>query len=241
MQQVQADALLKETEQGYNHIASHFSSTRQAPWSEVQNLVDQYIHPGQEILDVGCGNGRVANLADKIKAHYTGIDLSSELIAIARTQHPEATFVVSNMMHTPFANNSFDHVMMIASFHHIPSRAYRLQTIQEMARITKPGGMILMTNWNKYQWRFAKIRLQFGWQLLTKPVMDRGDVLIPWRNQERKTITNRYYHFFTAGELRRLARAANLTIVDQYYETQGTRRGKYGAANSVTVLGKPDA
>lgn len=241
MKESVAQKLIEGTRDGYDTIAAHFSQTRQAPWPEVQNLIDLYLHPTDKILDVGCGNGRVADLTDKIKADYTGLDLSGELIAIARKLHPQQQFVVGNMMHTDFADNTFDAIMMIASFCHIPSKAHRIQTLQEMSRITKPGGILMMTNWNKYQWRFAGLRARSLLNLLRgRNQLDYGDMLVPWKNQQRGVITQRYYHFFTAREMIRLARAANLTLIDQYYETQGTHRGKHGAANMVTVLQKPE-
>jgi len=237
MNQTLADQLLRDTQNGYDAIAEHFSKTRQAPWPEVQNLITLYMHPGDTILDVGCGNGRVADLTNTIKASYTGLDMSPELIRIAKTLHPNDTFVVGNMMHTTFADNTFDHVIMVASLHHVPSSAYRLQTLREMARITKPGGMIMMTNWNMYQWRFFWLRLRFGLgRLLLRHRMDRGDVLVPWYTQHRQQLANRYYHMFTARELRGLARKAQLEVIDHYYETKGQQLPQYGAANLVTVL-----
>jgi hypothetical protein len=110
-----------------------------------------------------------------------------------------------------------------------------------MKRIVKPGGIIVMTNWNMYQWRFFRTRIRFAIQrIFMQHQMDWGDVLIPWYDQEKHLVTQRYYHTFSAREIARLAKRAGLIIVDQYYETNGLRLPRYRAANLVSILKRPE-
>ena len=53
-----AEYLLKKTIQDYNLIAEEFSRTRERIWPEMRFLFDEYLIPGEKILDIGCGNGR---------------------------------------------------------------------------------------------------------------------------------------------------------------------------------------
>lgn len=232
-----AQQLLQQVQQDYNAIAEHFSYTRSSQWYEVSFLIEQYITPGQLVLDLGCGNGRVADLVNEIKADYIGIDVSEGLIAQAHKLHPNNTFKVSSMLEIDEPDATFDHTVMIASFHHIPSEALRLQVLNEVKRVTKPGGYIIMTNWNLHQRRFWKLRYTFLLQKwLGKHQMDRNDVLIPWRNQKRELQANRYYHGFTMREMKELAQQTSLQIIDQYYETHGVHLPRWKGQNLVSVL-----
>lgn len=236
-----AQQLFQQTQEGYDRIAGHFAQTRQAPWREVQVLLEQYVHAGDSLLDIGCGNGRVADLANTIKADYIGIDISKELIDLAIQQHPQNTFHVGSMLQTDFTVDSFDHAILVASFHHIPSDTYRLEALQEIRRITKPHGMIMMLNWNLHQWHFFTKRLRANaHKLLQQHEMDWDDLLVPWKNAQGDTIIERYYHAFTIKEIHRLAKDADLDVVEQYYETNGQRLPRYKAYNLVSILQKPE-
>lgn len=224
----------------YDAIAAHFSHTRSHQWYEVSFLIEQYISPGQHVLDLGCGNGRVADLTNEIKAHYTGLDVSAELIAKARTLHPNEEFVVGSMLDTPFEDNQFDHTLLVASFHHIPSEELRVQALTEITRITKPGGYIIMTNWNLHQWKFARLRYSFNIKkLLRKHNMDWNDTRVPWKDNKKNVLAQRYYHGFTMREMKQLAKKANLTLVSQYYETHGMHVPRRTGQNLVSVLHIP--
>lgn len=232
-----ADSLLGQVQADYNLIAEHFSQTRNRQWYEVSFLVHQYMKAGERILDLGCGNGRIAEVIDEIKGQYVGMDVSSKLVEQAQKLHPNQEFVVGSMMQLPFEDASFDHVMMIASFHHIPSRAYRAQVLKEVRRILKPGGFLIMTNWNLHQLKFLPLRWKFNLQtLLRQNEMDWNDTLVPWKNAQREIKAQRYYHGFTRPELRRLARMTNFSIVDQYYETDGMHLARFKAHNLVSVF-----
>lgn len=231
-----ADKLIDQIRDDYDAISDHFSHTRLNQWYEVNYLVEQYIKPGQYVLDLGCGNGRVADLVNEIKANYIGLDVSEKLIAIARGLHPGNEFVVGNMLATPFNDGTFDNVLMIASLHHIPSKEKRLQALLEAKRITKQHGFIIMTNWNLHQWRFSMRR----WKNNVKTLFDRGatdwnDMQIPWYDQKQNLIAMRYYHAFTPAEMKRLIKNAGLTLQDQYYETHGMHVARRNGQNLVTV------
>lgn len=235
-----AQQLLDQVKNDYDTIALHFSHTRMNQWYEVSYLIEQYIRPGQSVLDLGCGNGRVADAVNEIKATYTGMDVSPALIARAQQLRPQNTFAVGSMLHTGYDDASFDHVLLIASLHHVPSHELRKAALAEAARVLRPGGTILMTNWNLHQWSFLWRRWRTNIQkILRQHNRDWNDLLIPWYDQQGHLLAQRYYHCFTTRELRRLAAVTNLDLIDQYYESHGMHLSRWSGRNVVTVLQKP--
>lgn len=73
------------------------------------------------ILDIGCGDGRDTAYFDNKGADVVGIDLSCEMIGIARQSYPKCTFLIMDMRDTTFLPGAFDCVWASASFIHIPS------------------------------------------------------------------------------------------------------------------------
>lgn len=277
-----AQKILQQTRIDYDRIAGHYAQTRanSARWPQVRALIKQYVRAGDHVLELGCGNGRVANFVSESKAHYVGLDASVELIKLARAQNQHADFRVGNMLHPPFADHTFNSILMIASFHHIPSADLRAQMMREVARLLKPDGCLIMTNWNLRQTRFWWPRLQFAacrfkhllkclnvprnrtdaissadddaavapviiadkgapvstLTTITARDLERDDLLIPWKDAQGQVLAQRYYHSCTPRELSRLARATGLTIIDQYYESNNTRRHFYNGQNLVTIM-----
>jgi len=232
-----ASQLLEQVRSDYNTISQHFARTRMNQWYEVDYLVQQYIQPGQLILDAGCGNGRVADLVTQIKGRYLGIDISPDLSTIAKRLRPQFDFRVGSILDTGFADDTFEHSLLIASFHHVPGQVYRVRALQEMSRVTKSTGYIIMTNWNLHQWRRTWVRWKFNIEkILGHHQMDWNDTLIPWYNEDKDLQAERYYHGFTPREIRRLAKQAGLEVVDQYYEKNGLHVPMRKGYNLVSVL-----
>lgn len=197
-----ANSLVKKMENDYNIIATHFSQTRLQPWPEF-SLLEPLIQPDSEVLDVGCGNGRLAEFTKKIKGTgYTGTDLSGGLLSHAQKLYPDDTFVQASMLNLPFPDQQFDVVVCVAALLHIPSEQYRIQAVREMYRVAKPGATVFMVNWNLYQDAlpdyFTAAKTNFGDQ------WEAGDALIPWKNPQGEILAQRYYHGFTIEELRNL-------------------------------------
>lgn len=105
---------------------------------------------GGAVLEVGCGGGQFAHRL--VAAHptisVTGVDLSVEQIAraVARSNRLPPTdanrihFRAGSALALPFADNSFDAVVSIASVKHWPDRR---RGVAEMARVLKEGGLLL--------------------------------------------------------------------------------------------------
>jgi ubiquinone/menaquinone biosynthesis C-methylase UbiE len=93
------------------------------------------------ILDLACGQGFFSEHLST-NAHVTGVDISPELIAKAKTKVPKATFVVSPADKLTFIKDkSIDHVLISLAIQNI-ARADAV--FSEVARVLKIGGMFTM-------------------------------------------------------------------------------------------------
>ncbi|MFH1462709.1 MAG: methyltransferase domain-containing protein [bacterium] len=204
-----AKYLLEKTRQNYNLIAKDFSRTRQTVWQEL-NFLSDYIKEGEKVLDLGCGNGRLAEMFHEKRIEYYGVDNSEELIKIANTKHKipntKYKFQAADALNLPFPDNFFDKVLSIAVLHHIPSEEFRLQFLRESQRVLKPEGELILTVWNLWQkkttWKlFLKNALL---KLIGKSKLDFKDIFYPWKKPDGRVFAQRYFHLFDKAELKKL-------------------------------------
>ena len=213
MEKEYAQYLLNKTKEDYNLIAKDFSRTRSFIWEELESL-SQYTMPGDKVLDLGCGNGRLLQIFKEKDVEYFGIDNSEKLIKIAREKYPGYNFQTADASSLPFSDNFFDKIYGIAVLHHIPSEDFRIQLFKEAKRVLKPGGFLILTVWNLWQRKTAWKPLIKATilKILGKSKLDFKDIFYPWKSSDRKTITQRYFHLFTQKELRKLLRKAGFKM-----------------------------
>jgi ubiquinone/menaquinone biosynthesis C-methylase UbiE len=106
--------------------------------------------PGRRlrILDVACGTGRsLAQIAAALPGQqYFGMDLSPYYVEQARRllrDVPETTLLAENAETIPFSDGYFDVVTSTYLFHELPRRNRR-QAATEMARVLRPGGLLVV-------------------------------------------------------------------------------------------------
>ena len=204
-----SQGLLNKVKADYQTIASDFSKTRQnLSWPEI-DYFKKYIKNGQSVLDLGCGNGRLLNSLKEFNCEYKGLDNSVNLIDHAKKIFPDMSnnFVVGELFELPFADQQFDVIFCLAAFHHLPTKELRLQALNEMRRVLKKDGIVLMTNWCVWQklfWKniFTEFRLKNKW----------NDFFIPWKSTNERI--NRYYYGFTQHELGSLFAQTNWEIIE---------------------------
>ena len=96
-------------------------------------------------LEIGCGPGRLMLPLSQTFGEIHGVDISDEMIAIARRRlaHvPHAHLHVNEGADLPaFEEGYFDAVYSYAVFQHIPEKAVVLGYLKEALRVLRPGGV----------------------------------------------------------------------------------------------------
>jgi ubiquinone/menaquinone biosynthesis C-methylase UbiE len=92
------------------------------------------VHPGERVLDIGCGMGVVAyDVAEKAGAYVVGMDLNADNIAQARQRyiHSRVEYRVGNVL-KELSDGPFDVVILSNVLHHLPERPAFLRRVQEV-------------------------------------------------------------------------------------------------------------
>jgi SAM-dependent methyltransferase len=129
--------------------------------------------PAGDLLDVGCGTGHLAAAFAAAGYRVYGCDASIGMLEVFRDRG-EAVVVGGRSDELPFPDDRFDVVICVALLHHVVEPARVANTIREMVRTTKPGGLTVLWDHNP---------LNPYWPILMKrvPQDDGSERLIPLR------------------------------------------------------------
>ncbi|KAL8144331.1 hypothetical protein V2J09_017363 [Rumex salicifolius] len=126
----------------YDAIAPHFSSTRFAKWPKVSAFLSS-LPKGSLVLDVGCGNGKYLGL--NTDCFFIGCDISQPLVNICTERGHEA--LVADAVNIAYRDNFADSAISIAVLHHLSTETRRKKAIEELVRVVRKGGLVLITVW----------------------------------------------------------------------------------------------
>ena len=98
---------------------------------------------GGPVADVGCGPGYVTRHLHDLGVDAFGIDLSPEMVAIARRDHPGLRFEVGTMTDLSLADASVAGVLAFWSVIHVPDPAVP-GVFAQFRRVLRPGGPLLV-------------------------------------------------------------------------------------------------
>ncbi len=111
-------------------------------------LFERYVDRGVRVLDFGCGYGRT--LAELHALGYTdlwGIDSSGEMIRLARERCPYAVLCVREGRRLPFADNSFDAVLLLAVLTCIVRDHEQDLLMSDLRRVLRKGGLLYINDY----------------------------------------------------------------------------------------------
>ena len=98
---------------------------------------------GKRVISLGCGSGEDSSYLKKSGAKESvGIDISSELIKIAETSHPECEFHIMDMENLDFPDSSFDFAYSSLAIHYLEKWD---SVFKEVYRILKPNSFFLFS------------------------------------------------------------------------------------------------
>lgn len=123
----------------------HEQFSRQAQWTQMSRSQlyrrANLLH-AERILDVGCGTGVLTNeLARRTRGQVIGLDNNAEMLAFARRSTSRVHYEEGDALDLPYPDAHFDTV--ICHFVLLWVADPRL-AVREMARVTKPGGDVLI-------------------------------------------------------------------------------------------------
>ena len=183
----------------YNAIASEFDTTRYRPWSCVESFLDN-VPKGSTIGDIGCGNGK--NMLYRKDCTNLGCDFSNELVKIC--QKKNLNVLCGDILNIPFKDETFNHTICIAVIHHLSTEEKRKKAIQELERVTKKDGTILILVWALEQEKDSRRKF------------NKQDNFVDWKDKRQNLLGKRYYYVFKENELESLVTSG--TIMNRFYE-----------------------
>lgn len=240
----------------YDAEAKKYAQTREKFRSDAKVFLNEIENNEQKtvkILEFGCGSGRLLKALKNIKGkkiNYIWVDVSSELLKIAKKQitskdtHIAATFVCDDITHAVknYKQESFDYIIGIASFQHIPSKKERFYLMKNYYRLLRYDGKLIMIN-RSFSSRFLRSYMKPCLKAWMKYLISRGKyewntIFIPWIAQ-RQTFW-RLYHIFTRKELLALHVLSGFCLDKiAYLDTRGHETSsRKKASNIVTIAQK---
>jgi SAM-dependent methyltransferase len=105
------------------------------------------VRPGQRALDVGCGPGALTSeLVARLGAEsVVAVDPSESFVTAARERHPGVDVRRAAAEELPFADDEFDVTLAQLVVHFM---ADPVAGLREMARVTRPGGVVVASVWD---------------------------------------------------------------------------------------------
>ncbi len=215
--------LLELNRQFYARVAAPFDATRRS-WTPGLLAIVPHLREGIKerpltLLDVGCGNARLARLLEHhgLECRYTGVDGCPQLLERARAQIQGLRHVTVALHQADLADPAWTReldprgyhvVVCLATLQHLPGEDLRARVVADLARLARRR--VILSCWQFLTSpRFAARCLDWSTVGIPPQAVEPGDALLPWR-QAVEAI--RYVHQVDAAELRRLAQGAGLAL-----------------------------
>jgi len=145
------------------------------PYKKISKFYDTFIEPsvavlrkimfkmyipkeGMRVLEVGCGTGTNLKLYQQARCEVYGIDLSPSMVKVASNKLGEqADIKLGDASQMPYSDGYFDLVIAMLTLHEMPN-SIRPPVMDEMARVMKQDGRLLLVDFHPGPIRFPK-----GW------------------------------------------------------------------------------
>lgn len=213
----------------FNKIAKDYHLKRKKPWRPLEFFLNFLLKRDYKFhgicLDLGCANGRNFRILGTHPKKIVGIDISLELLKIAlrdlnnvdlysKQESRLIQVLLADIRYLPIRNQSIHNVFSIATIHHIKHKTDRKKLVTQINKILRNNGYIVITVWRKWQKKYRsyfivdgfrrKLSLEHREQQKVAGLDEYGDKFIPWTLSGENRVYNRFYHFFSKTEIKKL-------------------------------------
>lgn len=141
-------SIVFDSKEGYDKYAKLYDKKLEFLNSFEKNMLMKMAGDvkGKKVLDIGCGTGRLARVLIEKNADYTGVDISEEMLKIAKKKNTKGKFLEADIEELPFEDESFDVIICAFVIVHVGDLK---EAFREAYRVLKKGGIFVVTNINQ--------------------------------------------------------------------------------------------
>jgi SAM-dependent methyltransferase len=135
--------IVQQVRSDFDRLARLYTDTWDHNLHHHPFLLSHVPHPCHSALEIGCGAGAFSHALAGRCEHVLGLDLSPEMIRVARAREPRRAnveFQVADACAWPFPRARFDCIASIATLHHLDPGAF----LARMRDALRPGGVLLV-------------------------------------------------------------------------------------------------
>lgn len=121
-----------------------FPNTYYLAYRDLPVIIRRHVK-GSEAVDFGCGTGRSSRFLKDMGFNVTGLDISKDMLAIARKSDPSGNYLLvtdGNYRHVGISK--YDLLQAIFTFDNIPGWENRTNILRSLGELIKPSGRIIM-------------------------------------------------------------------------------------------------
>jgi len=110
--------------------------------------IEQYLKPGDKVIDIGAGTGRYSRALADLGYHVNAVELVDSNIDIFKANldpRHNITITQGNALDlSAFANNTFDISLLFGPMYHLYTKEDKIQALSEALRVTKNNGLLFV-------------------------------------------------------------------------------------------------
>ena len=128
----------------WNNKAGAWNENSKAMWDsgsrkEIMPFYKQHLKKDSAILDIGCASGYSTYKLNESGYNVVGMDISDEMIHLAKNHYPNLTFRQGDVNDLPFSDASFDSILAINVLEWVE---VPIIAVQELSRVLKDKGKL---------------------------------------------------------------------------------------------------
>ncbi len=140
---MQFDNVYEDAKRAEAYARLEFPGTYYLAYRDLPEIIFEHAK-GRRALDFGCGTGRSTRFLKRLGFASTGIDISEEMLKLARARDPEGQYLlVKDGDMSRFESGTIVLVLSAFTFDNIPTAEKKIRNMREIKRLLAPGGVFI--------------------------------------------------------------------------------------------------